>query len=273
VLVAIQIVTVSDEIVLCGYRFTYSTAMKEYCAKLYEARSEGTTASHLLAIVDLVKPFYFAGSSDPDPFPPPSAQQPMESLVLPKGDYLLTDPKSQEAIDFTLQSTIRIDHKKIYIEQYDFQHGVILAYLPIRRNGVDLTRLPQLPSAQARLLREQYISAFVREQRDNTYFSHLWDRFVAYNPLSIEDIVGYLDGGEEVCFFWDSYPGMSPLLHRLGQEHVFKLPLKELLHHYELKNIPDDVYLFDESLTWTVALTHEPHNEHDWKCLSIGNWR
>jgi hypothetical protein len=44
---------------------------------------------------------------------------------------------------------------------------------------------------------------------------------------------------------------------------------REFVYHYEQKNLPEDVYLFDASLAWTIVLTHEPQNEHGWKCLTI----
>jgi hypothetical protein len=101
------------------------------------------------------------------------------------------------------------------------------------------------------------------------YRGYLWEGFKTYNIVSIEEIRRYSDKIGMILFFWDSHPSM-PFLYSIGKTSIFSMSFEQLLQHYFAKNLPEDIYIFDESLLWTISLTHESQNEMGFKNLMIG---
>lgn len=264
-----NIVTSEIEKVLLGASFPNQDALKKFCMELYEKKNGFLRSGNLWAIYNYADFVFFAGSFDGKQIP--LSGMPVVNAVLPVREYLKLELGSQASFgDFLIQTTFRVDHHNFFfIEEYDFVNQCIWVYYPLRNNGVDLTRLPRLPAQQAKELRAGYVEKFTNDYNHAKEISYLWERLVHYSPIKFEDIVQYVHQDEDVCFFWDTNPSID-LLYSLGREHIFTLPFKDFLYHYEQKNIPEDVYLFNESLSWTIILTHEPQNEYDWKCLSIG---
>ena len=76
----------------------------------------------------------------------------------------------------------------------------------------------------------------------------------------------------EVFVFWDIHMKERILIENywnFGKETVLKLYYKELLEN--MNYLPEDIYIFDESLTWTLILTHEYIDDNTRWCLKSGN--
>ncbi|TNJ64026.1 hypothetical protein FE784_22215 [Paenibacillus hemerocallicola] len=263
-----NIVTIEHEKVLLGANFTSHNTLKEFCMGLSEESNDSPPSGNLLAIYNYSDSVFFAGSFDGKQTR--LSGHSVVSAVFPDGVYLKLDSNSVAlSADFLIQTTYREDHHNLFvIEEYDFVNRLIWVYYPLRTDGVDLTKLTRLPAEQATQLKAGYVEKFTTGYNSNET-PYLWERLIQYNPMKFEAIYQYVREDEDVCFFWDAHSSLG-LLYSLGREHIFKLLFKEVMYHYKQKNIPEDVYLFNESLSWTIALTHEPQNEHDWKCFSIG---
>lgn len=144
------------------------------------------------------------------------------------------------------------------------------------------TRLEILNDEEGRELRKKYIKKFInvndksyQEQIQSThkfvdgycYLGYLWDYIK--NPIVIEKI--YIDALAQsvdvVYVFWDIHTCERIFIKdywKFGKTAVLKLELKTLLAGE--KYLPEDIYIFDKSFTWTVIKTHE---DIDGKCYCL----
>lgn len=133
---------------------------------------------------------------------------------------------------------------------------------------------------EAAELRELYAEAFLdtHGERYRRYTAMpsmglMWDCFpVSQGKKSVESertCLWQIERRTEVYVIWDVYAygwGMWHPLPEFVPEHyatssVMRMSAEEFLAHY--KEFPDDIYVFDDSLTWTVILTHEYYGAHD----------
>lgn len=128
---------------------------------------------------------------------------------------------------------------------------------------------------KALILRNRFIDRFVdkrsrwyhaildqvRESHGKYYYGCLWDSLFRAN-LSIvpmDFVMNFLQKQESIYLFWDKHPEISFTWRSPNWSYpkncVLKLSFSEWKEISDL--LPEDCYLFDETLTWTIALTHE----------------
>jgi hypothetical protein len=131
-------------------------------------------------------------------------------------------------------------------------------------------------------LRDKYIEKFVntnhelyKEQIQSKqefldgycYLGYLWDYIKA--PVIIEK--SYLEiiakGMGNVYVFWDIHSCERIFIEnywKFNKDAVLKLDFETLLNGEEY--LPDDIYIFDECMSWTLIKTHE---DIDGKCYCL----
>ncbi|MNH98229.1 hypothetical protein D3C73_509480 [compost metagenome] len=224
------------------------------------------------------------------PVTEPLASDKSVKAVIPDGAYLAEDSNDLEQQhnhigNFLVQSNYRVDHHHFYYYiKVDLILKTMITYIRLRNNGLDLTTLPHESDAHTLQLKNAYMDAFAHQRSatlihythptlDEKFgeicFSYLWDNLVSSDVISPEELRDYAHVLDQVYFFWDAHPNLS-LLWSLGRTHMYKMNYSSLLDHYFARNLSDDMYICDESMTWTLILTHEPQNELDWRFLRIG---
>jgi hypothetical protein len=272
-----EIRKIEDTIALFGKQFPSFAELKKYCMDKYTA-SSSNQADQIYAIYDYSK-LKFIGAVNEKSFFNLKTEEIFKTFI-PSGYYVICNIQNYAVVDdFLIQTTYRIDHDAfLYIEEYDLKSGSIQVYVLLRNNGIAITSIPALTDEQSFKLRQEYIYNFVKmnslEYNRYTKSSdgYLWESLIQYNIISLDEVKSSLDKLDTVLFFWDSHPSL-PLLYSIGKKTIFTIDHKKLIQYYCDKNIPEDIYIFDKSLTWTIVLTHESQNKSGRKHLLIGKVR
>ncbi len=134
-----------------------------------------------------------------------------------------------------------------------------------------------LPKDSEHSLRSKYIEAFVdtscewykdriattREFSDGVcYTGYLWECLINPTYISLFDVVSYRDRLGEVLVFWDIHSSQRIFVKdywKFGKDTMLRLEFGTLVDNLEF--FPEDIYIFDDSISWSLVLTHE--DDHD----------
>lgn len=103
------------------------------------------------------------------------------------------------------------------------------------------------------------------------YTGYLWDCFIDPQAINIDEVNKYRAVLNEVLVFWDIHSQDRIWVEgywKFGKDNVLYLKFKELMDNLEY--LPEDIYIFDKSLKWTLVLTHEDKNGER-ICAKSGN--
>lgn len=137
-----------------------------------------------------------------------------------------------------------------------------------------------------KVLREKYIYNFINVEDSlyqtqieschkcidgDCYFGYLWDFLI--NPVIIEEKYIEKKAQElgDVYVFWDIHSCERILIKnywKFGKDAMLKLKFKSLLQGESF--LPEDIYIFDDSLSWTFIKTHEDIQGNRF-CLKCGS--
>ena len=134
-------------------------------------------------------------------------------------------------------------------------------------------------------IRDLFIEQFV-DQNSNFYLEHikkkhnfsdglfqtgyLWDCLKEHHKKTEKYCMDILSSKSEFYVVWDvlsSEHVYIPNYYKYPTESCLKLSFQEYLEKAD--TFPEDIYLFDDTLTWCVILTHEDDGKRRY-CLSIG---
>lgn len=134
-------------------------------------------------------------------------------------------------------------------------------------------------------LREKYIEQFINRSgpfweriedvhkfKDGyCYEGYLWD--CMKKPILIKESYVELkaDNIDKVYVFWDINTCERIFIKdywKLDKDAVLKLKFSDLLEGQE--HLPEDIYIFDDSFSWTLILTHEDIDGERY-CLKSGD--
>ena len=139
-----------------------------------------------------------------------------------------------------------------------------------------------IPENEAQKLRKQYIDTFIDTEKDyfkkyiqerhnysdgSCYTGYLWDCLKNFFVIDFKYIQEITYKSNEVFVFWDIHTKERILITdywKFRKEAVLRLDFETLIMNLEY--LPEDIYIFDESMTWTLILTHEYFNDKRW-CL------
>ena len=134
-------------------------------------------------------------------------------------------------------------------------------------------------------IRSKYINEFVNTKyeqyhqqiqlkhkfRDGyCYVGYLWDYIK--NPIIIDKkyFEALVDKLNRVFVFWDIHSCERILIEdywKFDKDSVIEIDFNVLLEGETY--LPEDIYIFDKNMTWTLIKTHEDINEHCY-CLKSG---
>jgi len=92
----------------------------------------------------------------------------------------------------------------------------------------------------------------------DAYVGYLWDYLVTKVVVTCDELRRKLDAAHLVNVMWDVHSAQ-----RVRDPDYFKWPKSTVLRGSVAVMcrgaafLPEDIYVFDETLTWTAALTHE----------------
>jgi len=130
-----------------------------------------------------------------------------------------------------------------------------------------------LPLEEGRHARSQYIETFIDIESDwyrekiavlspcsdgYCYQGYLWDCLKSHKVIRQEQFVERIANRGLVFVMWDIHShDKIPIEHywKFGKSDVLELPGNLLVRN--LHNLPDDLYVFDSSYSWTFISTHE----------------
>lgn len=141
-------------------------------------------------------------------------------------------------------------------------------------------------------LREMYIKRFINTESDHyknyiailkeypdglCYDGYLWDTLKAdYDKVerTIEQAISYLHNKNYVMVMWDIYSIKRVNDHKIlscdyPKGSIIKIDSNELCRYIESEwcdfhsskgFLPEDIYIFDETMDWSVIFTHEGYD-------------
>lgn len=141
-----------------------------------------------------------------------------------------------------------------------------------------------LDSKKSDILRRKYIEEFVnttsqyykRNIAEKTLFSdgmcykgYLWDCLLSINIITETEADKVLLGKDKMYIMWDIHS-----IERIFIPNYWKFPKTKLLcvnnWTKELKEkLPEDVYVFDDTFSWSIIYTHETYENDERYCILI----
>lgn len=136
------------------------------------------------------------------------------------------------------------------------------------------------------VLRNKYHDAFVNVNEESyheqiesrhkfvdgyCYLGYLWDYIINPMVMEEEDITKKAMDMNEVYVFWDIHSCERILIKdywKFDKDAVLKMNMDTLLKGECY--LPEDIYIFDESFTWTFIKTHEDIQGTRF-CLKVGD--
>lgn len=139
-----------------------------------------------------------------------------------------------------------------------------------------------LDQSKSDILRNEYISAFVNcdsphykkyiEQKrmftdGMCYVGYLWDCLLNMDVISEYRAKMMLTEKRDVFIMWDIHS-----CERIFIPNYWKYPKTSVLYAAEwsdsfMSDLPEDLYLFDETFRWSVIFTHETNDKGRRYCL------
>jgi hypothetical protein len=89
--------------------------------------------------------------------------------------------------------------------------------------------------------------------------------------ITYEGIIGYRKMLKDVLVFWDIHSEEKIWIQnywKFGKESMLRLAYVDLIDNSGY--FPEDIYIFDESLKWSLVWTHED-NEGIRICVKVGD--
>lgn len=143
-----------------------------------------------------------------------------------------------------------------------------------------------LNSKRSDEIRRKYIQSFVNtdssyyiEKIDKLtefcdglcYVGYLWDCFIKPQVVSESEILQILKEKRNIYIMWDIHT-----CERIFIPNYWKYPKTSILIVEEWsseiqKDLPEDIYLFDDSFTWSAIYTHETDVNETRYCIYIRN--
>ncbi|GAA4857212.1 hypothetical protein GCM10023310_40410 [Paenibacillus vulneris] len=132
-----------------------------------------------------------------------------------------------------------------------------------------LFTLDRVPKGQKDIIKNQYIEKFFSTNGEyyENYVNvgdgyYLWCCFKQQGQIytfSVEEFGIEMDrtAAKDVFLFWDHH--ILPDLMDLGRKELFTCSRQFLIDN--VKAFPRDFYVFDNTLEWTIIMTHEYQNE------------
>ncbi|MGO0058824.1 hypothetical protein ACTID9_02105 [Brevibacillus fluminis] len=200
-------------------------------------------------------------------------------ITIPKGTYAVYhEDDSQHIRDMLAKTHYKVSRQFHYWLTFVQNHTMqTFIYMPVdySEDLVNITKLPHLPQKESTSVRDAYIRAFFdtdSEDYRKHHFQLYWNQGVGYlwgflkspfTSVHLEDVKQFLQQKEKVLFFWDS---PSHIGTEVSRKYVYQMQPQNLLNHYE--RFTDDLYIFDETLTWTAVISHES-NADGFRCRIV----
>ena len=115
---------------------------------------------------------------------------------------------------------------------------------------------------------EEHIAIKVQSEDGWYYRGYLWECLKHGRPVKENQVYGELKGMSKMLYvFWD----ISSIRH-LKPKDYWKFPRDAVLYLQAtdlikgLEYLPEDIYIFDTSFSWSLVFTHETTNDNDRLC-------
>ena len=101
------------------------------------------------------------------------------------------------------------------------------------------------------------------------YSGYLWDCLIKPSIISERNAEQFLNSKTQIFIMWDIHS-----CERIMIPNYWKFPKSHILHtdvwsETFKSKLPEDIYLFDDTFSWTVIFTHEADDQNNRFCLFI----
>ena len=128
-----------------------------------------------------------------------------------------------------------------------------------------------LIGAEYEEIKQLYILSFTFNlSPSNEHHNYLWEQLIQYNRKSERFCWDYLKSKNDIYIMWDTLDNFefkNDKYWKYPRYSIVRITQKEL---YSSKDtFPEDIYIFDDSLEWTIIFTHEYLDKNKRYCLAI----
>lgn len=113
---------------------------------------------------------------------------------------------------------------------------------------------------------KKYILTYNQFIDGQCYTGFLWDVLYFWEKIHFKDINKYLpEKNKKVLAMWDIHSKEKILIEnywKFGKNDIIEVNVCDLIKN--LDYLPEDLYIFDHSLKWSIILTHETEGNEDW---------
>src|SRR2546421_2663232 len=134
------------------------------------------------------------------------------------------------------------------------------------------SRIQVFSPADANEWRERFVATFIDKTRpefatfmqlrpfpDGMYYrGYLWDFLNCPEIITYDTLLAELQTLQNVIVFWDvhsSHQILIPNYWKIGRDTVFRSHVTDVIAG--IQYLPEDIYIFDDSMLWTLVTTHE----------------
>jgi hypothetical protein len=103
------------------------------------------------------------------------------------------------------------------------------------------------------------------------YEGYLWDFLYDFSKIYFDDLQKYRSAIKKINVFWDIHSSEKILINdywKFNKDSVIELDFNLLLDN--LGYLPEDIYISNENIEWSLILTHEYENNKR-ICISVGD--
>lgn len=258
----LMIINMRDAIKLRGYRYSNVDELNSIFDETYKGNELRESQANIYKIYDYSNNiFYYC--TDEGLF----LDHESEIVIIPAGDYWMTSwVQFNEVSDSLCFTNYRISHDHFFFyEVFNNKTDTSNLYVLLKNNCLNLNRLKKIKESHE--LKRRYYERFI----NNSEYYYIWE-MIDYNECEILTESALLEKTnclKQVYFFWDCHPDFKTLK-KMGQTDIYQMDYKKLIYHYKNKDLPEDLYIFDSSLNWTIMFAHEKINGYSEKQLIIG---
>jgi hypothetical protein len=117
---------------------------------------------------------------------------------------------------------------------------------------------------------KMYVEKYHQFVDGNCYIGYLWDCLKEPNVITFEGFKDLLNDKDKIYVFWDIHSKERILIEDYWKfDKRVVLCIDSKIFFEGLDFLPEDIYIFDENMNWTLILTHEYLNSERY-CLKSG---
>lgn len=120
-------------------------------------------------------------------------------------------------------------------------------------------------------IKQLFIMSFTRNTSTcDEHYNYFWEQLIEYNRKSERFCWDYLSSKNNIYIMWDTLDNFEFKNDKYWKYPRYSIVCATSKELYDKRDtFPEDIYIFDASLEWTIIFTHEHLDKNKRYCLAI----